>query len=129
MYNLFLEYVVGSCIFGALPEPIICRYVHFILFGLRHIDNMGYVHCDIKPDNILIVDGEAKITDFGLLTRVGEESTKRNIRGTPLYVAPKSASCNDYNVAADIWALGCSMSEMTSSRLPWRDIEDSNYGI
>ncbi|XP_020576036.1 mitogen-activated protein kinase kinase kinase 3-like [Phalaenopsis equestris] len=92
IYNVFLEYASGGCISGALPEPTIRRYVRSILFGLRHIHNMGYVHCDIKPDNILIVDGEAKIADFGLAMRVGKESSKGNIRGTPLYMAPESVS-------------------------------------
>ncbi|XP_020594377.1 serine/threonine-protein kinase pakH-like, partial [Phalaenopsis equestris] len=48
-----------------------------------HIHNMGYVHHDIKPDNILFVDGEAKIADFGVAMRAAEESTKGYIRGTP----------------------------------------------
>ncbi|XP_020597466.1 mitogen-activated protein kinase kinase kinase 3-like, partial [Phalaenopsis equestris] len=129
IYNFFLEYASGGCISGALPEPTIRRYVSSILFGLRHIHNMGYVHCDIKPDNILIVDGEAKIADFGLAMRVGKESSKGNIRGTPLYMAPESVSRNEYNAAADIWALGCSVSKMASSRLPWLNVDDYDHEI
>ncbi|XP_020576037.1 mitogen-activated protein kinase kinase kinase 3-like [Phalaenopsis equestris] len=90
---------------------------------------MRYVHCDIKPDNILIVDGKAKIADFGLTTREGEESTNGYIRGTPLYVAPESASRYEYNATADIWALRCSVSEMASDQLPWLNVEDFDYGI
>ncbi|XP_020576038.1 mitogen-activated protein kinase kinase kinase 3-like [Phalaenopsis equestris] len=129
IYNVFLEYASGGCISGTLPEPTIRCYVGSILLGLRHIHNMGYVHCDIKPDNILIVDGEAKIADFGLAMRVGKESSKGNIRGTPLYMAPESVSRNEYNAAADIWALGCSVSKMASGRLPWHNVEDSDHGI
>ncbi|XP_020591201.1 mitogen-activated protein kinase kinase kinase YODA-like [Phalaenopsis equestris] len=103
MYNLFLEYAVGGCIFGALPY--------------RN-----------QPSAAMFVPS-SWIADFGLATRTGDESTKGYIKGTPLYVAPESASRNEYNTAVDIWALGCSVSEMASGRLPWRDVEDSDYGI
>lgn len=135
IYNIFLEYADGGSLSeaiqrsgGALPEPAIRRYLRSILFGLRHIHAMGYVHCDIKPQNILISGGEARIADFGLAKRAAEESLE-DIRGTPMYLAPESAARKEYEAAADIWALGCTVSEMASGLQPWRHTEDSEYGI
>ncbi|PKU62366.1 mitogen-activated protein kinase kinase kinase 18-like [Dendrobium catenatum] len=134
-YNVFLEYADGGTISdaiqragGRLPELTIRRYLCSILLGLRHIHDMGYVHCDIKPQNILIAGEEARIADFGLAKRAAEESHVE-IRGTPMYLAPESAARNEYEAAADIWALGCTVSEMVSGLPPWRDAEDSENGV
>ncbi|KAL6312010.1 hypothetical protein AAG906_017680 [Vitis piasezkii] len=86
-YNLFLEYAPGGSLSdlirnsgGTLPESNVQLYTRMILKGLCHIHEKGYVHCDIKPSNILIFpleDGgnKVKIADFGLAKRVGEESS------------------------------------------------------
>ncbi|PKA61475.1 Mitogen-activated protein kinase kinase kinase YODA [Apostasia shenzhenica] len=121
LYNLFLEYAGGGDIYGlirssgGLPEEAVRRHVRSILEGLRHIHARGYVHCDIKPQNILLVGGEAKIADFGL--------SNGEIRGTPLYMAPEALLRKEYEAPADIWALGCTAAEMFSGRRPWPETE------
>ena len=45
-----------------------------ILEGLRHMTTNNYIHCNIKPSNILINTGDAKITDFGVARTINAES-------------------------------------------------------
>ncbi|KAK8948717.1 Mitogen-activated protein kinase kinase kinase NPK1 [Platanthera zijinensis] len=127
-YNLFLEYADGGSISSAIaagtsmPELNVRRYLRSILLGVNHIHAMGYVHCDIKPENILVSGGEAKIADFNLAMRSSEKIVEE-IRGTPMYMAPESVARNEYEAAADIWAVGCTVVEMVSGRKPWQNID------
>lgn len=63
------------------------QYVKSILLGLSVIHGRGFVHLDIKPDNIREV---AKIADFGFTKKVGVRSQKikSGLKGTPMYMAP-----------------------------------------
>ncbi|KAG0462708.1 hypothetical protein HPP92_021184 [Vanilla planifolia] len=135
IYNVFLEYAPGGSIAdairrcgGALP---VRRYLRSILLGLRHIHATGYVHCDIKPHNILIFagdgGGEAKIADFGLAKRAGD-GCGGEIRGTPMYMAPESVARKEYEPPGDIWALGCTTLEMITGRPPWRIPDNHPWG-
>ena len=96
-YILFLEYAPGGSLEdlirdsgGALPESDIRLYTRMIVKGLCHIHENGYVHCDIKPSNILVFStegggNEVKIADFGLSKRVEEERALQlpQFNGTP----------------------------------------------
>nr|XP_057938372.1 serine/threonine-protein kinase LATS2 [Doryrhamphus excisus] len=54
---------------GVFPEPLACFYVAELTLAIESVHRMGFIHRDIKPDNILIdVDGHIKLTDFGLCT-------------------------------------------------------------
>ncbi|CAL2246706.1 unnamed protein product [Prunus armeniaca] len=87
----------------------------------------NYVHCDLKPDNILLVPTTttssggtsfvAKIADFGLAKK-----TKVNYgrwRGTPRYLSPEAFINNKQDRSSDIWSLGCIVFEMLTGKSPW----------
>ncbi|KAE8704794.1 protein RALF-like 34-like [Hibiscus syriacus] len=127
LYNMFLEYSNrGSLadqvkkIGGNILESDVRRYVRSILKGLSFVHARGFVHCDIKLQNILLFgNGDVKIADFGLAKRNGVEKQKMEIRGTPLNIAPESVNGCGYDSPVDIWALGCAIVEMFTGKPAW----------
>ncbi|CAN6445579.1 unnamed protein product [Victoria cruziana] len=126
-FNLFLEYVPGGSLSdlcrrrGKLDELSVRRYAREILEGLAHIHSHGFVHCDIKPSNILLDPASGvKIADFGLAKRVEEKASgKPTIRGTPIYISPEVAAGEEPEPPSDVWSLGCTLVELASGKLPW----------
>ncbi|XP_073152125.1 mitogen-activated protein kinase kinase kinase 20-like [Henckelia pumila] len=142
LYNIFLEYASGGCLAGeinkssnagkGLPEPLVKKHTRSILVALSHMHAMGYVHCDIKPHNILIVkeagvEDTAKLADLGsalnMRGRGGEDEDDDDggFRGTVLYAAPESISNQTYVPQSDVWSLGCTvLSMLTGNNSPWK---------
>ncbi|XP_028112691.1 mitogen-activated protein kinase kinase 1-like [Camellia sinensis] len=82
LYNLFLEYAMGGSLadklknFGhwRLLESEVRRHTESILQGLQCIHENGFVHCDLKLQNVLLCQNDvAKIADFGLTNKSGEK--------------------------------------------------------
>ncbi|XP_059458557.1 mitogen-activated protein kinase kinase kinase 20-like [Corylus avellana] len=146
VYNLLLEYASGGTLADSikksggcgLPESDVKRYTKSILKGLRHIHDCGYVHCDLKPENVLLVPSinssgnfVAKIGDFGLSKRSAQSKKRRfdldlYLRGTPPYLAPETVIENVQELPSDIWAMGCVVCEMLTGKSPWDRAEELN---
>jgi serine/threonine protein kinase len=76
--------------------------------GLNTMHQQGYVHCDIKPNNILInKSGSIKIIDLGQSCKIG--TTKSRIQGTPDYIAPEQVRRKALGPKTDIFNLGATM--------------------
>lgn len=130
-YNVFLEYASNGSLAdqlkkrgGPLPESDVRQYAKSILEGLRDVHAKGFVHCDVKLQNILLFDnGAVKIADFGLARKAEQEQSREEnraeFRGTPLYMSPESVNYNEYESPVDIWALGCAVAEMVSGKPAW----------
>lgn len=138
LYNLLLEFASGGSLAEKirnsddrrLPESEVRRYAKALLRGLHYIHKMGYVHCDIKPQNILLgADGAAvKIADFGLAKRAGPRigdgsNSGCELSGTPLYMSPEMVAAGDQGPPADVWAAGCVIVELLSGAPVWRRSE------
>ncbi|XP_024403862.1 uncharacterized protein [Physcomitrium patens] len=134
MRNLFLEYMPEGCLTdfvkqftssGALDEQLLRTYTRSIVEGIDYLHSNGIVHCDIKGKNILIGNGNVKLTDFGSSKRVGAkvESDVMNcaakVNGTPLWMAPEVVRQVEQGPPSDIWSLGCTVVEMATGRAPW----------
>nr|GMC67460.1 mitogen-activated protein kinase kinase kinase NPK1-like [Ipomoea batatas] len=104
-----------------LSETEIRKYSKALLRGLGYIHKFGYVHCDIKLQNILLCeDGEVKIADFGLAKKGEGKILGCEIRGTPMYMSPEMVNGGEQGPAADIWALGCAVAEMATGAPAWK---------
>ncbi|XP_059434910.1 mitogen-activated protein kinase kinase kinase 20-like [Corylus avellana] len=138
LYNVLLEFASGGSLFdlivksgGGLSESDVRKHTKSMLVGLKHIHDRGFVHCDLKPDNVLLVptadaDGfEVKIADFGLAKRAYTGCDTPSWRGTPLYLAPECVIYGVQEAFSDIWALGCTVLEMLTGKVPWPTMSGS----
>lgn len=76
--------------------------------GLDAMHDMGYVHADMKPNNILIGnDGQVKVIDFGQSCPVGH--IKERIQGTPDYIAPEQVRRLPLDQRTDVFNLGATL--------------------
>jgi eukaryotic-like serine/threonine-protein kinase len=76
--------------------------------GLKSMHALGYIHCDLKPNNILRSDqGDVKVIDFGQSCKVG--TVKERIQGTPDYIAPEQVSRQPVSTRTDVFNLGATI--------------------
>jgi serine/threonine-protein kinase len=76
--------------------------------ALAHMHQRGFVHADMKPNNIVVSDqGEAKIIDLGQSCRIG--TIKERIQGTPDYIAPEQVHRREITPKTDVYNLGATM--------------------
>ncbi|KAL3528077.1 hypothetical protein ACH5RR_012733 [Cinchona calisaya] len=129
--SVYLEYVSGGSIhkllqeYGAFREPVIQNYARQILSGLAYLHGRNTVHRDIKGANILVdPNGEVKLADFGMAKHITSASSMLSFKGSPYWMAPEVVmNTNGYNLAVDIWSLGCTILEMATSKPPWSQYE------
>lgn len=107
---LLMELVDGRTIDINRPTDMVQLIDLFIMVakGLKYMHQLGYVHCDLKPINILRTPtGQVKIIDFGQSCKIG--TVKDRIQGTPDYIAPEQVMRQPVTQQTDIFNLGASM--------------------
>jgi serine/threonine protein kinase len=107
-----------------IPEDELLKY---FLEAAKALDYMHghrpvFLHRDIKPHNILLVQGCAKLADFGLLRQVtGDNTSTKTSGGTPVYMAPESITEDKFSVQTDLWSFAVTYAELRQGRLPFVD--------
>lgn len=107
---LLMEFVSGSTLEEARPTELAETIVIFreIALGLDALHESGYVHADIKPNNIILTDqGGVKIIDFGQSCRMGHK--KERIQGTPDYIAPEQVRRMPLDRRTDVFNFGATL--------------------
>jgi len=97
--------------------------------GLDAMHRQGLVHCDIKPNNILISpEGSVKIIDLGQSCKFG--TVKSRIQGTPDYIAPEQVKRQQLSHRTDIFNLGATMYwAMTGKNVPTLISQNTDLGL
>ena len=107
---LVMEYVDGVSIEKKTPATFEAALSVFIAVaqGLAHMHKCGYVHADMKPNNIVVeANGGVKVIDLGQACPTG--TVKERIQGTPDYIAPEQVHRRAITPKTDIYNLGATM--------------------
>ncbi len=107
---------------GVLPLGEIVSITEQILLALDHAHQKGIVHRDIKPQNIMMLkSGAIKVADFGIAKLPNAETLTMTDKaiGTVFYISPEQASGKPIDRRSDIYALGVTMYEMATGKLPF----------
>jgi len=128
-HYLVMEYVAGQSIrqlletSGRLSEQDAIRYGAQVALALQYAHDQGVIHCDVKPENILVNDhGVAKVADFGVadtVTRTLSPDEAREVLGTIAYLAPEVIQGSPAEARSDVYSLGLTVYEMIAGRLPF----------
>ena len=121
---------------GPVAPRLAARLVEALAGAVQHAHERGILHRDIKPDNIILAGGPEpeelvpRLTDFGLAKLVednGDETRSEAKLGTPHYMAPEQAAGRRREVgpATDIYALGVTLYEVLTGRVPFRGETDA----
>lgn len=109
-------------------ENTVREYFVDICCGLSYLHKNGIVHCDIKPENILLTDDyHCKISDFGVSQIVSDEERNNSRRGvltsfsgTIQFCAPETFDCETFSgFLADVFALGVTLYILLCGNLPF----------
>ncbi|MCG5534596.1 HEAT repeat domain-containing protein [Ectothiorhodospira mobilis] len=107
-----------------LPQGQAVRHAAAVAAGMAAAHEVGVIHRDLKPGNVLINEhGLVKIVDFGIAAVTGGGDTRLTrtgiLVGTPRYMAPEQATGGRVTASADIYALGVVLYEMLTGRPPF----------
>lgn len=106
---------------GALEEARVVRLIRDLASGLAAVHQVGIVHRDVKPQNVLCTaDGRAMLTDFGLARPMAtaDISGDSSIVGTPLYMSPEQCEGKPLDGRSDLYSLGVTAFEALTGTVP-----------
>jgi len=96
-----------------------------IIYGMSYLHNCGFIHRDLKPQNILIDEKlRADISDFGTLTPILREDNR--LVGTVYYIANEVFTKREYSIYSDYYSLGIIMWEIFETQKPYNHINELN---
>ncbi len=132
---LVMEYVDGQTlservrVSGPLDATDAATLLSQVADALVEAHDNGIVHRDVKPSNILIAHGAAKLNDFGIARSTEDASLTQTglVTGSPAYLAPEVASGSSATPASDVWSLGATLYHAVTGKPPY-EVGDNLIG-
>lgn len=123
---LVMEYIKGHTLRdvinskGALPPRLALALIDPVVEGLAAAHAAGFIHRDVKPENVLISDdGRIKIGDFGLARAVTTSTSSGTLMGTVAYVSPELVLGKPADARSDVYSVGIMLFEMLTGQQPF----------
>ena len=125
---LAMEFISGRTLrdvlrdFGPLTSEQALTILDPVLEALGAAHDAGFVHRDVKPENILISDdGRVKVTDFGLARAVTNvtSATQGMLIGTVAYLSPEHVERGSADARSDVYGAGICLFEMVTGQVPF----------
>jgi eukaryotic-like serine/threonine-protein kinase len=116
--DIVMEYVPGRMLHDKadLPMADIIGVFLQVASAVAYIHKLGFVHTDIKPENILVdANANATVIDFGVACKRSE--TKDRVQGTPEFMAPEQLSKKPLDERTDIYNLGATMYKILTGKV------------
>ena len=102
---------------GKTEVPRVMKICQQVAQALQCASDQGYVHGDVKPENILLdANGNAKLVDFGL---AGMQKDTKEIWGTPYYISPEKVKLEAVDYRADMYSLGGTLFHALTGKPPF----------
>jgi serine/threonine-protein kinase len=127
---IIMEYVPGNDLKSLLREKgridlaVSVDLMIQACAGIGYAHRAGLVHCDIKPQNMLVTpDLRLKVADFGIaraLASISPDEKTEIVWGSPHYFSPEQAAGNAPSPASDVYSLGIVFYEMLTGQLPFK---------
>jgi serine/threonine-protein kinase len=129
-YYIVMEFIEGQTLKQIIRDeaPLNLErtidYATQICAGVGYAHRAGLVHCDLKPQNIMITpEGRVKVTDFGIaraLISIHPQEANEIVWGSPQYFSPEQATGSAPTPASDVYSIGIMLYEMLIGRLPFQ---------
>ncbi len=139
LYYLAMEYIEGPSLRdilkkeGVLSPERALRVVKEIVMALDYAHKKGFVHRDVKPENILFrKDGSAVLSDFGIAKAISQKTqfTEAGFTvGTPQYMSPEQVKGEALDGRSDLYSLGIVLYEMLTGHVPFEGENSLAIGI
>lgn len=105
---------------GRYSEQRAANIFKELMLVIKYCHDMGVVHRDVKPENILLTTtGKIKLADFGLAMRITNGQSLAGLAGSPAYVAPEVLTGN-YSEKVDVWSAGILLHALLVGVLPFQ---------
>lgn len=124
MVVLILERIPGGSLASLLDDrPLDVRSSCELMLGiggaLAHLHQRGFLHCDVKPENVLFTaHGTPVLIDLGL-ARALPATPDSGVSGTPRYMAPEQVVCAELHPATDVYSCGMMLYELLAGHFPF----------
>jgi eukaryotic-like serine/threonine-protein kinase len=92
--------------------------------ALGYLHGRGYLHLDLKPSNVIVQSGQARVIDLSLARRPGP--VPRGL-GSPPYLSPEQARGERAGAATDVWGIGVTLYEAATGERPFPDARSKVY--